>query len=865
MPSGPFDVADQPQADVRAVQDLTRPTVARKQVTPEILDTKANFLLGVAQQGVGLVAQGARIFDERVTQPRLAEEEKRRKGDIRKTIEDELTATQIAQRAAQGDQIALDRLNKAGTAIAKRAVEKFESLNKALLQGRTSENHANVEAQAFLGKMFNRHPEQREFIEEVALGFPRLSLLGSRLVPPAKSRKQTREEKDRAKIQSEANIRQVPFAQVVEEQNTKRINEAKSLASSTRKAQGIENTQGFLQGASLVTGELLNQTMKTSVLQQRTPAGVDTGLIANQFEVRMRTQLQKDLTSAAKSKLPINVNEVVGFYEGQIAAGVEMIQRGDFLKALNTKNDAALGLARSEHYADATYIGLAALHPDGPLKLLEITQRLTTRDGVFNRELARRINPEFAALEDLGRVGTETAKAIKQLFNGNPPTNQLEADLQAVAAKIILQTPDDPTDVKDTVDQEGNIVVPGEQKKKEKNEFRNRIHNNSVRQVGEPLTFDQYDNDGAATNLLGNKEHTASFRNTYTNQRAARMDNLVSTMVQLQGSGIEFRIANQVETESLQGGIPFPGQIPASATRNVATQPHIAVFVPPGASSLAASAANTAANEVNKLASITRRMNQVGVIPKEGSKDVIEFFMDQATEQVDAINKQQAEVRVQAENLESRNALVDQVLSDPSPENLAQLKLVDPEFAAAIDVEIGGGTILADTVPATIQSAFQEAIKDVPGTTESELAVIAQLESSLNPEAKNPNSSAKGLFQIINATRKELMQGVVTEGKTVAQVDSILAAKLIQRNKQALAKKGIAGDVSNLYKAHFLGIGDAIKVLNSEMDTPIDEVLSAKVINANPNVFVEGMTIGQFNNFINNRVQQAQGVVNAAS
>ncbi len=138
MPSGPFDVADQPQADVRAVQDLTRPTVARKQVTPEILDTKANFLLGVAQQGVGLVAQGARIFDERVTQPRLAEEEKRRKGDIRKTIEDELTATQIAQRAAQGDQIALDRLNKAGTAIAKRAVEKFESLNKALLQGRTS-------------------------------------------------------------------------------------------------------------------------------------------------------------------------------------------------------------------------------------------------------------------------------------------------------------------------------------------------------------------------------------------------------------------------------------------------------------------------------------------------------------------------------------------------------------------------------------------------------------------------------------------------------------------------------------------------------------------------------------------------------
>jgi hypothetical protein len=92
------------------------------------------------------------------------------------------------------------------------------------------------------------------------------------------------------------------------------------------------------------------------------------------------------------------------------------------------------------------------------------------------------------------------------------------------------------------------------------------------------------------------------------------------------------------------------------------------------------------------------------------------------------------------------------------------------------------------------------------------LARTAQIESNFNPNAKNPNSSATGLFQFINSTARQY--GLDNPRDPVAATAA--AARLAADNKahlqRALGREPTAGE---LYLAHQQGAGGAAKLLTN--------------------------------------------------
>jgi hypothetical protein len=126
-------------------------------------------------------------------------------------------------------------------------------------------------------------------------------------------------------------------------------------------------------------------------------------------------------------------------------------------------------------------------------------------------------------------------------------------------------------------------------------------------------------------------------------------------------------------------------------------------------------------------------------------------------------------------------------------------------------------------------------------------------ESSGNPNAKNPNSSATGLGQFIEGT---WMEGVKetnppwAQGKSKAEIlamrkDPDASVQMtdwyINKNVDALVKAGHRVTPGHVYLMHFAGTGGGIKVLNSDPSTPIEKVLDAGAIAANP--FLKGKNV----------------------
>ncbi len=103
----------------------------------------------------------------------------------------------------------------------------------------------------------------------------------------------------------------------------------------------------------------------------------------------------------------------------------------------------------------------------------------------------------------------------------------------------------------------------------------------------------------------------------------------------------------------------------------------------------------------------------------------------------------------------------------------------------------------------------------------------ARLESGFNTAARAPTSSATGLFQFIDSTWLALLSrhgprhGIAPETRAQAlalrrdpQVASLMAAEFMAENRRAL--EGALGrpvSVTDLYLAHFLGAGGAVRFL----------------------------------------------------
>lgn len=122
-----------------------------------------------------------------------------------------------------------------------------------------------------------------------------------------------------------------------------------------------------------------------------------------------------------------------------------------------------------------------------------------------------------------------------------------------------------------------------------------------------------------------------------------------------------------------------------------------------------------------------------------------------------------------------------------------------------------------------------------------------------DPAARNPTSSAMGNFQftkqtwldVVQAHRPELFQGrspqAVLDLRADPKISREMAAYLTDDNAAVLRSQGITPSPSNLYLAHFLGAGDAAKVIKAAPGTPISDVVDSASIDANKSV-LQGKT-----------------------
>jgi hypothetical protein len=136
--------------------------------------------------------------------------------------------------------------------------------------------------------------------------------------------------------------------------------------------------------------------------------------------------------------------------------------------------------------------------------------------------------------------------------------------------------------------------------------------------------------------------------------------------------------------------------------------------------------------------------------------------------------------------------------------------------------------------------------------------VVSQIRR-VEAEGKNPESSARGPFQFVDQTFVDAFkkfypdqaQGMTREeildlrnspeGTRIAEE---MGPMLIEDNAKIISRSGYPATPGNVYLAHFLGATDALKVLGSDPSTPIDQVLSKGVINANERL-LKDKTVGE--------------------
>jgi len=112
------------------------------------------------------------------------------------------------------------------------------------------------------------------------------------------------------------------------------------------------------------------------------------------------------------------------------------------------------------------------------------------------------------------------------------------------------------------------------------------------------------------------------------------------------------------------------------------------------------------------------------------------------------------------------------------------------------------------------------------GVDPEALLQVARLESGLNPRAKNPNSSAGGLFQFIDGTAKQYGLADKYDAYASADAGAALMADNTAGLRRALGREPSPGE---LYLAHQQGLGGATSLLSNPSARAADLVGSDAV------------------------------------
>jgi hypothetical protein len=152
---------------------------------------------------------------------------------------------------------------------------------------------------------------------------------------------------------------------------------------------------------------------------------------------------------------------------------------------------------------------------------------------------------------------------------------------------------------------------------------------------------------------------------------------------------------------------------------------------------------------------------------------------------------------------------------------------------------------------------------------------IVRAESSGNPNAKNPSSSATGLAQFKNKTwveqikhyRPDLAAWWGSDEAIKAQradpnLQQEMAARYAEENARALERAKFAVNDRNLYLAHHFGATGATDILSAENQDPYKlatDVLSDAAVRANPNVIGPTTTVRDLIQWSDDRMKFGPG------
>jgi hypothetical protein len=135
------------------------------------------------------------------------------------------------------------------------------------------------------------------------------------------------------------------------------------------------------------------------------------------------------------------------------------------------------------------------------------------------------------------------------------------------------------------------------------------------------------------------------------------------------------------------------------------------------------------------------------------------------------------------------------------------------------------------------------------------LGALSMIESTNNPNAES-SSGALGMYQFLPKTWNNVMKAYAPEMynkyseeerlelRRDPEISKYMADFLTRENAQNLEKRGATPTPAGLYLAHFLGVGEASDVLTEDSNTAIEDVVSEKSRNNNPNVFKNIKTVG---------------------
>lgn len=126
-------------------------------------------------------------------------------------------------------------------------------------------------------------------------------------------------------------------------------------------------------------------------------------------------------------------------------------------------------------------------------------------------------------------------------------------------------------------------------------------------------------------------------------------------------------------------------------------------------------------------------------------------------------------------------------------------------------------------------SSMFDAATQKYGLPSGYLERTAQIESSMNPRARNPNSSAGGLFQFIDSTAAQYNLADRYDPAQATDAAARLAADNARFLKKRLGRDPTAGE---LYLAHQQGAGGAAKLL-ADPDAPAVQVVGMKQVKLN--------------------------------